>query len=58
MGDIADDMTNGLCCEQCGVYFTGEHGYPVLCESCWTEGSETQKATNSELSDPSQAARS
>lgn len=51
MGDIADDMVNGACCEECGVYFTEEHGYPVLCEACWTEDSTTQKAEHPELGD-------
>lgn len=35
MGEIADDMACGLCCSECGVYFEEEHGYPVLCNSCW-----------------------
>ncbi len=41
MGQIADDMINGLCCSHCGNYFEEEHGYPVLCESCY--GSETEE---------------
>lgn len=34
MGQIADDMVNGLMCSGCGVCFEKEHGYPVLCASC------------------------
>jgi hypothetical protein len=37
MGEIADDMVDGCCCSQCGVYFTEENGYPVLCWSCWKD---------------------
>jgi hypothetical protein len=37
MGEIADDFVNGACCALCGVYFQGEHGYPVLCRKCWTD---------------------
>ena len=35
MGQIADDMINGLSCSHCGIYFDGEHGYPVLCKDCF-----------------------
>lgn len=34
MGQVADDILDGACCEQCQVYFTEEHGHPVLCEDC------------------------
>lgn len=37
MGEIADDIVNGACCSWCGEYFSGEHGYPVLCVKCWKE---------------------
>lgn len=37
MGEIADDMLCGLMCDQCGCYFTEEHGYPVNCKECWYE---------------------
>lgn len=34
----ADDVINGACCSECGIYFNGkEHGYPVLCQDCWYE---------------------
>lgn len=45
MGQIADDMINGLCCGICGQYFldnsTGElyeHGHPVACNECYDNG--------------------
>ena len=44
MGEIAEDMIDGACCSECGVYFELEHGYPVLCEECWKPGSKIQKA--------------
>lgn len=44
MDETADDMIEGLCCSECGVYFTEVHGYPVLCSGCHELGSATQKA--------------
>ena len=35
MGDIANDMIDGLCCSNCGTYFEEAHGYPVLCKDCY-----------------------
>ena len=42
MGQMADDMVEGVCCELCGQYFQGKnenelhaHGYPVVCWECW-----------------------
>ena len=32
---LAEDKLDGLSCSWCGVYFEGEHGYPVLCRDCW-----------------------
>ena len=40
MGQIADDMINGRMCSECGICFKKEHGYPVLCDSCWKEAVE------------------
>ncbi len=34
MGEISDDIINGLSCSWCGIYFKEEHGYPVLCKDC------------------------
>jgi len=49
MGEIADDMINGACCSLCGVYFEEEHGYPVVCESCYEPDCGYPKATEDEL---------
>ena len=35
MGEIADDIINGWCCDLCGQYFNEEHGYPATCSECW-----------------------
>lgn len=46
MGEHADDILEGLCCEQCGEYFDdvldGEDapGFPRTCESCQKENEE------------------
>ena len=37
MSAIADDMLNGWQCSLCGVCFEEEHGYPVVCRSCWND---------------------
>lgn len=34
---IHDDIVSGFQCSHCGVCFEDEHGYPVLCESCFKE---------------------
>lgn len=36
MGQVADDMINGLCCQLCGEYMPDfiEVGYPRTCCSC------------------------
>lgn len=44
MGEIADDMIEGRACSLCGMYFTEENGFPVLCEDCWEDGSELQRS--------------
>ena len=43
MGEIADDMFNGLCCSCCGIYFEEEHGFPVLCESCYEDETKEER---------------
>lgn len=39
MGQAADDMLNGLCCQYCGVYMDDfeEVGYPRTCSNCQQE---------------------
>lgn len=42
MGEIADDIINGDCCQICGCYFEDEGaGYPRTCNSCGGEGGDT-----------------
>jgi len=54
MGQLADDMVNGLSCSECGIYFEKEHGYPVLCKDCFEDIDQDDKcflpkATEEEL---------
>ena len=44
MGEIADDVVNGACCSHCGIYFIKEHGYPVLCHSCYDSETKEERA--------------
>jgi hypothetical protein len=42
MGQIADDMVDGTCCQACGQYFEKDnkgftHGYPATCWECYDE---------------------
>lgn len=37
MGEIADMMINGECCQECGQFFDEETGYPATCEECGGE---------------------
>jgi len=49
MGEMADDMIEGCCCEVCGAYFLDdngelyEHGYPVTCNTCWKRLSKQER---------------
>ncbi len=49
MGQIADDMVNGICCDICGCYFVDndtdlfEHGYPATCWDCWKDLTKEEK---------------
>lgn len=48
MGQIADDMINGICCDLCGCYFMGkdeclyEHGHSATCWECWGQLTEQE----------------
>jgi hypothetical protein len=53
MSQITRDIVEGVQCSGCGRRFVEEHGYPVLCASCWkyTEPRERlslQRATERE----------
>ncbi len=54
MGKIADLMINGKQCSHCGMCFEKEHGCPVLCQDCYENETEEERAglpiaVNSEL---------
>lgn len=34
MGQVVEDIIEGLCCSECGVFFEHGHGHPVLCKHC------------------------
>ncbi len=34
MGDAADDLLDGSCCESCGEFLGGACGYPRQCGPC------------------------
>ncbi len=34
MGDMADDIIDGDCCQVCGQYFNESQGYPCTCTEC------------------------
>lgn len=44
MGDIAEDIIYGRTCTWCGVMFIDEHGYPVVCRSCWKNSTPQEHA--------------
>ena len=44
MGELAQDKISGFSCSWCGVYFVDEHGYPVLCDSCWKDAIDKHKS--------------
>lgn len=43
MGEIAEDMIDGTCCELCGCYFESQEGglytheHPAVCWECWMD---------------------
>lgn len=49
MGQIAEDMLDGSCCQLCGCYFRSNepdaiycHEYPVVCRDCWNDLSDAE----------------
>ncbi|HUS89756.1 MAG TPA: hypothetical protein VMW91_10450 [Desulfosporosinus sp.] len=48
MGQIAEDMIDGTCCQWCGMYFDDgsdnlpTHGYPVVCKECGKDYSDEE----------------
>lgn len=41
---LAHDKTIEFSCAWCGVYFEDEHGFPVLCISCWEGAMDKYKS--------------
>lgn len=59
MGQIAEDILDGSCCELCGCYFEhnkknekGEsigiytHDFPVTCWDCWKDLTKEEKTAH------------
>lgn len=40
MGEYAEMMLDGTCCQCCGEFLGGDEGYPVFCAGCAPEGTD------------------
>ena len=49
MGEIANDILCGFQCQWCGICFDGEHGYPVLCASCYVDYKDEENLTSKQM---------
>lgn len=49
MGEIADDLIGGSCCNWCSCYFEEDHGYPVICRECFDEWVEDDNGSKKKL---------
>jgi hypothetical protein len=43
MGDIADDILDGIFCQECGEYIGEAVGYPRTCIGCGGTGDEDEE---------------
>lgn len=49
MGQIAEDMTDGTCCDLCGCYFVDKkdnlytHEHSATCKECYDELEEQER---------------
>lgn len=43
MGEIADDIIDGACCDLCGCYFEEDNGFPATCSVCWEDLTPEEK---------------
>jgi len=49
MGQIAEDMLDGSCCQNCGCYFKHPedgiyvHDVPVTCWDCWKDMTKQER---------------
>lgn len=51
MGEMANDIIEGRCCDICCSYFekngaTYTHGYAATCLDCWKDLTEEQKVVH------------
>ena len=37
MGQMADDIVEGLACSWCGCYFEQSNEFPAACAECWED---------------------
>jgi|CXWL01.1.fsa_nt_gi hypothetical protein len=45
MGQAADDLLEGDCCESCGEWLGGGEGYPRQCAGCKSPGKIKKQRT-------------
>lgn len=49
MGQVAEDMVDGTCCDSCGCYFRDAkdklytHEHPATCWDCWADLTDEEK---------------
>lgn len=50
MGQVAEDMVDGTCCQYCGCFFVDNedgslytHGFPVVCWDCWDDLKKSER---------------
>lgn len=43
MGEYAEMMLDGTCCNYCGEYLGSDNGYPTSCRACTEEGEPVKK---------------
>ncbi|GKV66728.1 hypothetical protein NCCP2331_28810 [Sporosarcina sp. NCCP-2331] len=50
MGEYAEMILDGSCCDRCGEFLGSPSGYPGMCQDCHHEWSatETEKLSNQE----------
>lgn len=48
MGEIADMIIAGECCELCQHFFKEAQGYPCMCKGCYSDLSKEEKKDHQE----------
>lgn len=41
--DKANEIVVLTVCSDCGAFFAGTHGYPVVCKECWDNYTEKER---------------